>query len=73
MASLKLTVAGMTCGHCQAKVAKALQSVAGTFGAAVFLDAGEAEVDFDAARAQPALYVAAVRHAGYEATVIDQP
>jgi copper chaperone CopZ len=68
MASLKLTVTGMHCGHCKMKVEKALQGVAGTFGAAVFLEDGAAEVDYDPATASPDAYVAAVREAGYQAT-----
>jgi copper chaperone CopZ len=68
MASLRLTVTGMHCGHCKMKVEKALQGVAGTFGAAVFLEAGSAEVDYDPAQASPEAYVAAVSEAGYQAT-----
>ena len=71
MASLKLAIAGMTCGHCKMKVERALTGVAGTFGTAVFLDEGEAEVDFDPAAASPDQYVAAVREAGYQATILD--
>jgi copper chaperone CopZ len=68
MASLKLTVAGMHCGHCKMKVEKALQGVAGTFGVAVFLEEGAAEVDYDPAQAAPEQYVTAVQAAGYQAT-----
>jgi copper chaperone len=71
MASLKLRVAGMTCGHCKMKVEQALQGVAGTYGAAVFHPEGEAEVDYDPARAAPAEYVAAVERAGYHASVAE--
>jgi len=69
MASLKLTVTGMHCGHCRMKVEKALQGVNGTFGAAVFLEEGAAEVDYDPGTASPDAYVAAVHEAGYRATV----
>lgn len=68
MASLKLTVAGMTCGHCKMKVEQALKGVAGTLGAAVFLEDGAAEVDYDPAVASPEHYFAAVRGAGYQAS-----
>ncbi len=71
MASLRLKVTGMTCGHCKAKVEKALQGVAGTYGAAVFLDDGEAEVDFDPDAATPDAFVAAVAQAGYRASVAE--
>jgi len=43
MATLKLRVSGMSCGHCQAKVAQALQGVAGVYSAIVNLEAGEAK------------------------------
>ena len=69
MARLRFTVTGMTCGHCKMKVEKALQGVAGTFGAAVFLEEGEAEVEFDPTRAGADQYLDAVRRAGYQATV----
>lgn len=71
MASLKLKVDGMTCGHCKAKVEQALQGVAGSHGAAVFLEDGEAEVDFDPGKASPDQFVAAVAHAGYRARVLE--
>ncbi len=69
MASLILNVQGMTCGHCQKTVTKALEDVAGTFGATVFLDEGEAEVDFDPGKASAGAYIAAVEAAGYTASV----
>jgi copper chaperone CopZ len=71
MASLKLSVAGMTCGHCRTTVEEALKAVPGTFGAAVFLEEGEAEVDYDANVASPDRFLAAVQQAGYQATVTD--
>jgi len=71
MASLKLQVAGMHCGHCTMKVERALKGIRGVFGVAVFLEDGEAEVDYDAAQATPAEFVAAVQQAGYQATVAE--
>src|SRR2546429_6658604 len=47
MATLKLRVSGMTCGHCQAKVEQALKRANGVYSAVVDLQAGEAEVDLD--------------------------
>jgi len=47
MANIKLRVTGMTCGHCQAKVEKALKGVSGVYSAIIDLPDGEAEVDFD--------------------------
>ena len=69
MASLKLKINGMHCGHCQAKVEKALKAVAGTSVAAVFLDEGEAEIEYDAGRASVEQYLDAVRRAGYQPAV----
>ncbi len=68
MASLKLKVSGMHCGHCQAKVEKALKGVSGAYGVQVDLHAGSAEVDFDG-KTSPERFVEAVRAAGYTAQV----
>ena len=69
MASVKLAVTGMHCGNCVTKVEKALKAVPGTFGAAVDLQQGSAEVDFDGAKAAPERYVEAVASVGYRAQV----
>lgn len=69
MASLTLKVTGMTCDHCRKTVEQALKDVEGTFGASVFLEGGEAEVDFDSNRASVDLYVRAVEGAGYGAKI----
>jgi copper chaperone CopZ len=68
MARLTLRVGGMTCGHCRMKVEQALRGVGGTLGATVWLDEGQAEVDFDPAQARPDQYLEAVRRAGYQAS-----
>src|SRR5256885_15864820 len=47
MATLKLRVSGMTCGHCQMKVEKALLGASGVYSAGGDLSGGEAEVDFN--------------------------
>lgn len=67
MASATLKIDGMTCDHCRQTVENALKGVPGTFGVAVFLDDGEAEVDFDDAKASVDLYLRAVEGAGYAA------
>ncbi len=67
MATLKLRVTGMTCGHCQMKVEQALKQTAGVYSAIVDLQTGEAEVDFDDDSATTGQLVAAVEHAGYGA------
>jgi copper ion binding protein len=69
MASTKLTITGMTCEHCVAKVEKALKNVDGVWGVFVDLDGGAAEVDFDDAKAAANQLTEAVQAAGYEATV----
>ena len=68
MASMTLRISGMHCSHCRVKVEQALQKVAGVYGAAVDLDGGTAEVDFDGTAAPEAL-VAAVNGVGYGAEV----
>ena len=69
MANVKLRVTGMTCGHCQAKVEKALKGVSGVYTAVIDLPDGEAEVDFDDDSVTPDQLVAAVTRAGYGAKV----
>ena len=67
MATLKLRVTGMTCGHCQVKVEQALQGMAGVFTAVVDLPDGEAEVDFDDDATTADQLIRAVERAGYGA------
>src|SRR2546425_6198297 len=72
MATLKLRVSGMTCEHCQAKVAKALQKTAGVYSAIVDLRAGEAEIDFNDDAVTTEQLVTAVEPAGYRAKLAGQ-
>lgn len=67
MANVKLRITGMTCGHCQAKVEKALKAVSGVYGAVVDLPDGEAEVDFDDDAVTTDTLLNAVARAGYGA------
>lgn len=69
MANVKLRVTGMTCGHCQAKVEKALKGVRGVYSAIVDLPDGQAEVDFDDDCVTTEQLVAAIGQAGYGAKV----
>jgi copper chaperone CopZ len=69
MATLKLRVTGMTCGHCQMKVEKALKGESGVYSAVVDLQTGEAEVDFDDDALTTDQLIAAVTRAGYSARV----
>ena len=70
MANIKLRVTGMTCGHCQAKVEKALMGVSGVYSAIIDLPDGEAEVDFDDDSVTTDQLVAAVIQAGYGAKIV---
>jgi len=67
MATLKLRVEGMSCGHCQATVERALMAVGGVYSAVVDLRDGEAEVDFNDDVVTTDQLVAAVVRAGYSA------
>jgi copper chaperone len=67
MANVKLRVSGMTCGHCQAKVERALRGTSGVYSAFVDLQSGEAEVDFEDDTVTTSELVAAVQKAGYTA------
>ena len=70
MANAKLSVTRMTCGHCQAKVEKALKGVTGVYTAIVDLEDGEAEVDFNDDAVTAADLLTAVKQAGYEAKLV---
>ena len=67
MATAKLNVTGMHCGHCQQKVTQALRGVAGVYSAIVDWPTGEAEVDFNDDALTTDRLLAAVQQAGYEA------
>lgn len=69
MASLKLHVTGMTCGHCQAKVEKALKSISGVYSAIVDLPNGEAEIDFNDDTVTTDTLLGAIKTAGYAAKI----
>jgi copper ion binding protein len=62
-----LKVEGMTCGHCVARVEKALRAVEGVSSVQVSLAEGRATVESNGASTEA--LVAAVVDAGYEATV----
>jgi len=69
MATLKLRVSGMTCGHCQLKVEQALLGASGVYSAVVDLSGGEAEVDFDDDTTTTDQLITAIEKAGYRAKV----
>ncbi len=63
--STKLQISGMTCGHCEMSVKKALEEVPGvTQVAEVSKDRGEAIVEGDA---DVSALIAAVEETGFEA------
>lgn len=66
MSEITLKVTGMTCGHCVAAVAKALQGVPGVDSADVSLDKGQAVVH---GAADTAALIDAVKEEGYQAEV----
>ena len=67
MATAKLWVSGMTCGHCQMKVEQALKGVNGVYTAIVDLKDGEVEVDFNDDAVTSDRLIQAVEKAGYGA------
>lgn len=67
MASVRLSVSGMTCNHCKAKVEKALRGLSGVYGVSVDIADGSAEIDFDDRRVDIEDLITAVRSSGYEA------
>ncbi|PYO96636.1 MAG: copper resistance protein CopZ [Gemmatimonadetes bacterium] len=69
MATLKLRVSGMTCGHCQMKVEQALLGASGVCSAVVDLSGGEAEVDFNDDTTTTDQLISAIEKAGYRAKV----
>jgi Cu+-exporting ATPase len=69
----QLAIGGMTCASCAMRVEKALAKVPGVTGAAVNLATETATVNLDGAPATPDALIAAVKKAGYEATLIVPP
>jgi len=67
MQTLNLTITGMSCGHCVARVTKTLSAVDGLEVDAVRI--GAAELRYDPARRSVDDILEAVRDAGYEPTV----
>jgi copper chaperone len=67
MATVNLTVKGMTCDHCRGRVENAVKTVAGVYGVYVDLADGFAEIDFDDDKTSQDALVDAITSAGYEA------
>lgn len=68
MQPLQIKIDGMSCGHCLARVEKALSRLEGVVPGKVLL--GHAELLYDSARIQPEQIVAAIDDAGYGAEVV---
>lgn len=65
---IELTVRGMSCGHCEMRVSKALSAVEGVREAEASHEKGQAVVTLEPkAEVDVATLVAAVKGAGYEA------
>ena len=65
---IDLSLEGMTCAACAARIEKALNRVPGT-AAAVNFATESASVTFDPAQSNPSALIAAVARAGYRARV----
>ncbi len=68
MNTLKLTIDGMSCGHCLNRVQKALGTVAGLEHTSVQI--GQATLDYDPAQYTPEAIADVVTKAGYRAQVV---
>ena len=66
MQKIHLTIEGMSCGHCVARVRKTLESLDGVRVTGVQI--GAADVEIDPERISPDLLARAVTDAGYEAS-----
>jgi len=64
--STELNISGMTCGHCQTAVTKALKNVPGVKNAQVDLQTGTAVVE---GQVDPQALLAAVTEEGYGAQI----
>jgi len=68
---IELTVRGMSCGHCEMRVSKALSAVEGVRKVEVSHEKGQAIVTLEPkAEVNVAALVAAVEGAGYEAQAV---
>ena len=65
MQKLSLAIEGMSCGHCVARVTKALSALPGVRIGSVGL--GSATVEYDPATSSPQAIAAALDEAGYPA------
>lgn len=66
MNTITLDVKGMSCGGCVNSVKRVVGAIDGVDQVDVSLDAGKVSVSYDAGKAQPEQFKAAIRDAGYE-------
>lgn len=66
MTQVTIKVEGMSCGHCQMSVKKAVEGVEGIRKADVNLQTKQVTVDYDEGKANLEKVKAAIREAGYE-------
>ncbi len=71
--TVRLQIDGMTCASCVGRVEKALARVPGASGVSVNLATNTAQLQRLAGSAGDAALLAAVRQAGYEATLVTDP
>ena len=69
MASLNLSVLGMTCGNCARTVERKLYATPGVTKVTVALEQASATVEYDTSRVQPNAIADAIRQLGYEVPV----
>ncbi|GGP23199.1 heavy-metal-associated domain-containing protein [Silvimonas iriomotensis] len=61
-----LKINGMSCSGCAGTVSRVLKNIEGVQSAAVNLDAGNAQVEFDPALTGPDAFKTAIEDAGYD-------
>lgn len=71
MATVRLSISGMTCEHCCQHVTEALESVPGVTGASVDLEGGAATVALAGGELPMDALRRAVQDAGYDADVLE--
>ncbi|MDO5639992.1 MAG: heavy metal-associated domain-containing protein [Neisseria sp.] len=69
METIKLNIAGMTCGGCVASVTRVLEALDGVEKANVDLASASAEVTYNPAKVAIDALVEAVEDAGYDASL----
>ena len=69
METIRLNVAGMSCGHCKSAVENALRRQQGVRAASVDLERGSAQVEYDPSAVSPAQLTDAIAEEGYTADV----